>query len=1032
MSTPLERLKAVECAGIGEEQQGALIARVKAAEEQILGEVGAGKPIDRIKILEEALGITGDSQPRTAASVTSPPVARPSTSGLSSEDKIGGSSRKSSAGRQRKGSGSRFDKKKASWRSSVFQQSVIKEGYLEKQSSGMIKQWQRRYFELSGHYLKYYEDKGTKSDDTVKGTIDVREIAELAAGKDGVIMMATSDGGKINLKAPSETSAASWVDAIEQVRMAAAEAQEIDTKIRDSNLESTMVLRHAKKYFDSPDELFVGEQSYKLGKEQGMGMFGPVRMTTTPAGKECVMKQIDKAKLRDPLLVDKPLVEMQILFELSKTPHANIIQLFESFETSDDYFFSLEFGGPDIWEHLKGRGELLMTPSQRKGIFRQVILGLRHVHAAGFCHLDLSLDNLVASIDEQHHITVKIIDFGLARRFEYSPDQVGLRNARPELFKLDTVKGKPTHVAPEVLQLKPFDGEAADMWACGRMLLELLIQERRALWRRAERGDKSYDALIRPPFGMLQNLAELAPSIKRLSAQTRRIAASLLVKNHADRKKCNELLNDEKNGLDQKWVMAREDNDLSPASKEGAHRLTARVMSYTTLEIEEPNGGKKLVVHYEITVTKGGKEWTVQKRYSAFETLNKLIQKRIDHMKHPLPPKQWLGRPDPGERKSKLDDFLQEAVYKMNGAPLDRTLFEALHVFLAQDTPCDREAHRFVGTTPVDALSFDGVCSFSEDDERFDGVVRANNMHDECSIVRKLFVPGYIRDNDGQEHDQTFLERAEEAGGGWFCNNDPQTGNPLFVQTHRSPGLDTGGPSAPQSYRPPPAPEGLMDMVEHQRQMAAKEAELQKATARAAEAEAAARREAEAEALTEAEAAEAAKGVQEVVPTWTSVTEGGGCTLVRDGGALEKRGGKSSYDTGAFSNEAITRKEGGSESQGLKWRAATTNKYYELGLSHEDGGVGWSKKDFGMWCRADGYLFIYEQGSQVQGSGWCGTFGGCKAGDELEIRVVGDTVSYHKNGALLHTSTRKPVFPLRADCSFKGPGARAEGVRLRC
>ena len=85
-----------------------------------------------------------------------------------------------------------------------------------------------------------------------------------------------------------------------------------------------------------------------------------------------------------------------------------------------------------------------------------------------------------------------------------------------------------------------------------------------------------------------------------------------------------------------------------------------------------------------------------------------------------------------------------------------------------------------------------------------------------------------------------------------------------------------------------------------------------------------------------------------------------------------------------------------------------------------------------MCCSWTGRLSIFEQGSQVQGSGKYGSFGKYKAGDELEIRVVGDTVSYHKNGALLHTSTRKPVFPLRADCSFVHPGARAEGVRLRC
>ena len=187
--------------------------------------------------------------------------------------------------------------------------------------------------------------------------------------------------------------------------------------------------------------------------------------------------------------------------------------------------------------------------------------------------------------------------------------------------------------------------------------------------------------------------------------------------------------------------------------------------------------------------------------------------------------------------------------------------------------------------------------------------------------------------------------------------------------------------------------------------------------------------------------------MQEFVPTWTNVTEGGGYKFVAEGGAIEKREkkglfdfgekeyGEDEWDTGAFSNEAITRKEGESESQGLKWRAATTNKNYELGLSHEDGGVGgdlWSKKDFGMWCSGAGSLYIHEQGSRVRGSGSFGSFGYYWAGDELEIRVVGDTVSYHKNGALLHTSTRKPVFPLRADCSFLHVGARAEGVRLRC
>eukprot|EP00935_MAST-01C_sp_MAST-1C-sp1_P002211 g2211.t1 len=138
-------------------------------------------------------------------------------SSSSSEDKT--------AGRERKGS--RFNKKKAGWRNSVFQQSVIKEGYLQKKSSGIFKQWQSRYFELSGHYLKYYEKKeGTKSDDELKATIEVHEIGEVRTAKDGAITIVMSnDGAKINLKAPSEQSAAAWADAIEGARTMAAEEE---------------------------------------------------------------------------------------------------------------------------------------------------------------------------------------------------------------------------------------------------------------------------------------------------------------------------------------------------------------------------------------------------------------------------------------------------------------------------------------------------------------------------------------------------------------------------------------------------------------------------------------------------------------------------------------------------------------------------------------------------------------------------------------------------------------------------------------
>lgn len=51
--------------------------------------------------------------------------------------------------------------------------------YLQKLSSGTVKRWQSRYFELSGHYLKYFEEKGKKDgneEEGIKGTIDLENL----------------------------------------------------------------------------------------------------------------------------------------------------------------------------------------------------------------------------------------------------------------------------------------------------------------------------------------------------------------------------------------------------------------------------------------------------------------------------------------------------------------------------------------------------------------------------------------------------------------------------------------------------------------------------------------------------------------------------------------------------------------------------------------------------------------------------------------------------------------------------------------
>jgi hypothetical protein len=63
------------------------------------------------------------------------------------------------------------------FRRSVHEGDLILEGYLEKRSSGVRKQWLHRFFALSGHYLKYYE---SDLKNQVKAVIDLYQMESCA------------------------------------------------------------------------------------------------------------------------------------------------------------------------------------------------------------------------------------------------------------------------------------------------------------------------------------------------------------------------------------------------------------------------------------------------------------------------------------------------------------------------------------------------------------------------------------------------------------------------------------------------------------------------------------------------------------------------------------------------------------------------------------------------------------------------------------------------------------------------------------
>jgi Ca2+-binding EF-hand superfamily protein len=103
-------------------------------------------------------------------------------------------------------------------RESVFNKTgVIKEGALAKLNTGVRRSWQKRYFEISGKYLKYYSDSRKTE---VKGVCDLLncESAAMINQLDLKIVLGAPTNSEIILRLPEDKSEQDdWTDAFNSV-----------------------------------------------------------------------------------------------------------------------------------------------------------------------------------------------------------------------------------------------------------------------------------------------------------------------------------------------------------------------------------------------------------------------------------------------------------------------------------------------------------------------------------------------------------------------------------------------------------------------------------------------------------------------------------------------------------------------------------------------------------------------------------------------------------------------------------------------
>ena len=319
------------------------------------------------------------------------------------------------------------------------------------------------------------------------------------------------------------------------------------SKTKDANyyMEKCKTLsKYIKQYYQEYQKYPPTNLNFYLyGRLIGQGAFGKVNIgLNILAGRVVAIKSFNKKELSENgENMKKILYETDLMKKLN---HPNITKILEVFEDDDYILISMEYiNGGNLFSFVKKRRKL--SEKTAKYLFKQIILGIQHIHSHKIVHRDIKLENILIDLNNN----IKICDFGIGKILTYKKQL------------LYDKCGTPMYMAPEILLSSKnhgYEGYPVDIWSAGISLYIMLSGTLPFNLKNNENSsmDESSENNIELQYSIINNDPKY---IEKISDEARDLLKGLLNKNPNKRLTIDQILNhpwlqmDEKKGKNKKY-----------------------------------------------------------------------------------------------------------------------------------------------------------------------------------------------------------------------------------------------------------------------------------------------------------------------------------------------------------------------------------------------------------------------------------------------------------------------------------------------